>query len=350
MRQPLVTVVIPSYNRAHSIGNTLDALVAQSYQNWEAVVVDDGSVDRTRQVVEPYLGDRRIRYVYQNNRGVSSARNRGLELATGDYIALLDSDDVWHPWKLQLQVAVFEAFRDIVLTYTDMSAVDPLGRMVEERYLRTMYSAYQWFTNETLFETSIDLDKIAPEVAALHPRRRVWKGSIFSQMLMGNLIHTSTVMMRRSVANTVGQFRTDWRFCEDYHYFTRISKEGPVAYIDVPSMLYQTGMPDQLTARRYQFEGAINYLICLRELIDKNRRRITLPPAMIRRSVADAHLWVAELMMMSDDYTGAREHLINSLRYRITGRGLKQLIVANLPSALRDSLRTAYRSFKAVTA
>jgi glycosyltransferase involved in cell wall biosynthesis len=348
--QPLVSVVIPSYNRAHSIGQTLDSLVAQTHRNWEAIVVDDGSRDQTRQVVEPYLRYHPVRYVYQTNHGVSWARNRGMALATGDYIALLDSDDIWHPWKLELQVRVFDAFPDSVMNCTDMSAIGPDRRLVNERHLRSMYSAYRWFTNETLYETAVDLALIAPpEVARLYPGTRVWKGSLFSPMLMGNLIHTSTVVMKRSVVEKVGEFRTDWRFCEDYHYFTRISKEGPIAYIDVPSMLYQTGMPDQLTGLHH-FEGAINYLTCLREFIDKNRRRITLPRSMMRRTVADAHLWIAELMMMANDYPGAREHLINALRYRASGRALAQFSIACLPSAVRSALRATYRNLKAAAA
>jgi glycosyltransferase involved in cell wall biosynthesis len=346
MQQPLVSVIIPSYNRAHCIGKALDSLVAQTYSNWEAIVIDDGSNDNTRQVVASYVTKCRVRYIYQDNRGVSSARNHGIALAIGDYLALLDSDDIWHPWKLQLQLAVFEAFPDIVMSCTDMSAVAPDGSVVNEYYLRTMYTAYKWFTNEALFETSIDLQTISPGMSARYPGKRVWKGSLFSQMLMGNLIHTSTVLMSRSVVNKVGHFRMDWRFSEDYHYFTRICKEGPIAFTDVPSMLYQTGMPDQLTNPAYHFEGAVNYLICLREFIDKNRQRVTLPPWMMRRTLADAHLWVAELMMMHGDYTGGREHLINALRYRISCRTLQQFVIVNLPLPVRNNLRTAYRNFK----
>src|SRR4051812_13032545 len=95
-KKSLVSVVIPTYNRAYILGRALDSLLAQTYRNLDIIVVDDGSTDGTRDLIaEKYSHDSRIRYVYQDNQGVSAARNSGLRLMRGDYVALLDSDDVW---------------------------------------------------------------------------------------------------------------------------------------------------------------------------------------------------------------------------------------------------------------
>ena len=99
----LVSVIIPTFNRADIIRETLDSVLAQTYSNFEAIVIDDGSADRTRAVVSAYR-DPRIKYSYKENGGLSSARNAGLDLARGEFIAFLDSDDVWHSWKLAAQV------------------------------------------------------------------------------------------------------------------------------------------------------------------------------------------------------------------------------------------------------
>jgi glycosyltransferase involved in cell wall biosynthesis len=95
----LVSVIIPCYNRADIVRYTLDSVLAQNYRNFEAIVVDDGSTDNTRSVVAGYT-DPRIQYVYRENGGLSAARNSGLNAARGEFVAFLDSDDGWHPWKL----------------------------------------------------------------------------------------------------------------------------------------------------------------------------------------------------------------------------------------------------------
>jgi glycosyltransferase involved in cell wall biosynthesis len=100
---PLVSVVIPSYNYGHFVAQAVESALAQTYPNLEIIVVDDGSKDDTRQRLEPYLD--RIRYIYQENRGLSAARNTGIRAARGEWVGLLDADDLWHPQKIEVQLA-----------------------------------------------------------------------------------------------------------------------------------------------------------------------------------------------------------------------------------------------------
>ena len=99
---PLISVIIPTYNRARYVTRAIDSALAQTYKNYEIIVVNDGSTDNTREVLEPYFT--KINYVYQDNQGVSSARNTGIQHATGEWIAFLDSDDEWLPEKLSVQM------------------------------------------------------------------------------------------------------------------------------------------------------------------------------------------------------------------------------------------------------
>lgn len=101
---PKVSVIIPTFNRGDIVVNAVECVLAQTYRDYEIIVVDDGSTDNTRQMLSPYSD--RIRYVYQENRGASAARNKGVELARGEWISALDSDDIWLPTKLERQ---FEA-------------------------------------------------------------------------------------------------------------------------------------------------------------------------------------------------------------------------------------------------
>ena len=100
--QPLISVVVPTYNRAHIIAKTIENILAQTYKNFELIIVDDGSSDNTADVVKPYLND--IVYIQQENKGITGARNTGIKAAQGEWIALQDSDDYWDPEKLQQQV------------------------------------------------------------------------------------------------------------------------------------------------------------------------------------------------------------------------------------------------------
>src|SRR5687768_1729437 len=126
----LVSVVIPTYNRAYCVRRAIDSALAQTYPHLEVIVVDDGSTDGTAELMRTAYGhDGRVRYHRQANGGVSAARNRGIALARGEYVALLDSDDRWKPWKLQAQVACLEHAPDVGMVWTDMEAVDPDGKV-----------------------------------------------------------------------------------------------------------------------------------------------------------------------------------------------------------------------------
>ena len=117
---PLVSVIIPTYNRAEIIEEAVDSVLAQDYKDFELIVVDDGSTDNTSEVLATYGDD--IRVLYQENKGVSAARNRGISEAAGKLIAFLDSDDLWMPQKLTTQVEFFRHFHQTVVksNYTSL--------------------------------------------------------------------------------------------------------------------------------------------------------------------------------------------------------------------------------------
>lgn len=118
----MISVVIPTFNRAALIGRSIESVFAQTYKNYEVIVIDDGSLDNTREILKPY--GQRIRYFYQNNRGASAAQNKGIEVAKGEWISVLASDDEWLPTKLERQVEVLEAFgEDSGACFTDCQFV-----------------------------------------------------------------------------------------------------------------------------------------------------------------------------------------------------------------------------------
>jgi len=118
---PRVSVILPTYNRAHIVSRAIQSVLDQTYQDFEIIIVDDGSSDKTKEVIQKFT-DRRIRYVrHQQNKGGSAARNTGIKFAKGEYIAFQDSDDEWLPQKLKIQMETFEIVpSEVGVIYTDM--------------------------------------------------------------------------------------------------------------------------------------------------------------------------------------------------------------------------------------
>lgn len=123
----LVSVIIPAFNAEKFIKDAIESVVSQTFQNFEILVIDDGSTDLTKEIVLS-IEDSRIKYIYKNNGGASSARNKGIENATGKYIAFLDYDDLWMPDKLQMQLDKFSGEPDLGLVYCWVESIDIEGK------------------------------------------------------------------------------------------------------------------------------------------------------------------------------------------------------------------------------
>ncbi|WP_394829625.1 glycosyltransferase family 2 protein [Pendulispora albinea] len=351
MSEFTVSVVVPTYNRAYCIAKTLDSVFAQTHQDFELLVVDDGSTDRTRELVlDTYGKDPRLRYLEKINGGVSSARNHGLRAATGAFVALLDSDDWWVPWKLELQVTAMQRLPHVGMIWTDMDAIDDQG-VVTKNFLRDMYSAYKWFGKDDLFTESHPLAEVAGPRSALAAHvgaKKLYAGDIFSQMVMGNLVHTSTVLLRRNRVEKVGLFNEGLRHAgEDYEYHLRTCRIGPVAYADVSTIFYQRGRPDRITRNDNRIHFAQGFLQTIRPVIERERDRIRLPQEMIDDVLAEAHAWVGNELMERGQNLSAIPHLARSLfhkPYQLHTAGM--FAFACIPPKVGQPLRRAFRELK----
>jgi glycosyltransferase involved in cell wall biosynthesis len=206
---PLVSVIVPTYNRSAFIGKAIDSVLNQTYTRYELIVVDDGSTDRTPVLLDRYGNS--IKVVHQHNQGVSAARNKGIRAAAGDLIAFLDSDDYWLPKKLEEQVALFNSQPDILICQT------------EEIWIRNG--------------------------RRVNPKKRHKKqsGMIFEKCLPLCLVSPSAVMIRRALFDEVGLFDEALPACEDYDLWLRITWKYPVYLIDSPLIVKQGGHGDQLS-------------------------------------------------------------------------------------------------------
>jgi hypothetical protein len=179
-----------------------------------------------------------------------------------------------------------------------------------------MYHAYRWFTDEQLFPESHPLCEIAPDLASVVGDSRLRIGEIFSQMIMGSMVHTSTVVLRRDRLARVGAFDESLRYSgEDYDFHLRTCREGPVGLVDLPAIRYQQGMADRLTGQKYRIHMAENLLRTLEPIIARDRAAIRLPDEMIRRKLAEAHAWIADERLELGEAAEARRHYLVSLRH-----------------------------------
>jgi glycosyltransferase involved in cell wall biosynthesis len=352
MPDSLVSVVIPTYNRAYCLPRAIDSVLGQTHPEVDVIVVDDGSKDDTAEMMRArYGGDRRVRYHHQQNKGISGARNTGLGMVIGNYVALLDSDDEWEPWKLELQVGCMRAHPEIGMTWTDMVAVDADGKVLNPAFLRTMYRAYRWYpTTESLFGGGEPIDKLVPRARDVAPRRHVYTGDIGSQMVMGNLVHTSTVVLTRERAAAVKGFSEELRQSgEDFDYHLRTCRLGPVGYLDVSSIRYHIGRSDQ--ASSLSTEMARNFLRTIEPILANERDSIKLPRKMQDIVLAEAHAWLGETLLEKGDDGGARHHLLRSLVIRPgQPRAARLFLGSFLPPPLRTRVRSLYRTVRGMPA
>ena len=278
-----VTVIIPTYNRAGSIGAAIESVLGQSYGDYEIIVVDDGSTDDTPDRVGRYRSV--IRYLRKSNGGAASARNEGLRHARGRYIAWLDSDDEWLPFKLELQMQAFRQFPDVRLVFSDFSALDE-DETLTYSYGMDYFRSYGRYGRE-LSRIYEGRETIACDVT-VHGRPvstfGVYHGRIYESMIWGNLIGTPTVVFERGLVDECGMLDQSLGVYEDYEFHLRLCRVARVGYVDLPTMVYRSARSDRLT-----YDGDLASLVRQRETLLRVLERVVVDdPEVCRRH---PHWW-----------------------------------------------------------
>ncbi|MBW2676630.1 MAG: glycosyltransferase [Deltaproteobacteria bacterium] len=206
---PLVSVIIPTYNRGWVLRETIESVLAQNYGNVELIVVDDGSTDDTPGILAAF---NRVTALHQSNRGVSAARNSGVAHARGQFIAFLDSDDLWMPEKLSVQLDFFQN--------------NPKAMICQTQEI--------WMRNGRRVNSG--------------KRHQKPSGMFFERSLELCLVSPSAVMMRKKFFTGMGGFDEQLLACEDYDLWLRIGVNHPIFLIDRPLIVKRGGHADQLSA------------------------------------------------------------------------------------------------------
>lgn len=212
--EPKVSIVTPLYNSSACIQSTIESVLGQVYENWEMVLINDGSTDDTAEKVKPYLVDPRIRYLSQDNQGIAAARNAGIAAAAGEWVCLLDHDDRWLPNKLTGQIA-FATERDLEIVATDA--------VVIKEGERTLYSLN--FSDETR--------------RALAQNLKAGKLDMFAVLIRGNFLCSSSVAIKRRLFDQFGLLDAEAAPADDYEMWLRCAAAGTrIGYLDQPLIEY----------------------------------------------------------------------------------------------------------------
>lgn len=241
MKHLSVSVIIPTYNRAHMVVGAVESVLRQCREGDEVIVVDDGSTDDTENVLRRFID--RIRYIKTSNAGAGHARNRGISEARGDLIAFLDSDDEWMPGKLEIQRKLLEARPDILYVFSDFAVKYPDGRE-NRNYL------VNWHRDRRNWDDILAPGQLYTEITSLPEGFQDFKvhiGDMYRRMATALYLCTDTVMARREASRESLVFDPEIPRYEDWACFGRLAGAGTGAYLDVETS-YQLGHTgDRLT-------------------------------------------------------------------------------------------------------
>lgn len=244
MTATTVSVIVPTYNRSAWIGATLRTVLAQTHRPHEIIVVDDGSADDTASVVAGFGSE--VRYVRQDNAGVSAARNHGARIATGEFLAFVDSDDLWHPRKVEIQLlALRQTGAHWSITGCDVIGLDDNVIAGREGFPAVFPLFHDEGTSPTDFFTQYFRRDAVEAGGALF---EVFAGDAYEPLFLGNFGLPSSSMVARGLFEQVGGFNPAFRIAEETEFFHRIAAAAEVAIVTASLVGYRTSQSGSLVS------------------------------------------------------------------------------------------------------
>jgi glycosyltransferase involved in cell wall biosynthesis len=227
-----VSVIIPTYNRASLVVEAIESVFRQTALPREIIVIDDGSTDDTARVLKPF--EDRIMFARQENQGVGAARNRALAMANGQYLAFLDSDDIWLEFKLEMQVAIMEKnpaigflFSDFLISRNDMDTM-PHG-------LKT------WYRHPLLWQQVLEDSVISTYSGISGDEIRLYCGKIYRALLWEPYVLPSCALVRTDRLTADVRFATCGPVCTDWEFFARLARTAQAAYMEFDTVINRGG-------------------------------------------------------------------------------------------------------------
>ena len=273
---PRVSVIIPTFNRALLVTETIDSVLAQTYRDFEIIVVDDSSTDNTSEVLSKY-GDHIRVVVHPTNLGLSVARNSGIHHSAGEFVAFLDSDDLWLPTKLEQQINLLDATPGLDWVYADVENFD---------------------------------DKTGLNLGFYSQGQPPHQGNVLQKLIFSNFICTDTTLIRRTVFYAVGLFYDNEKTAEDWDMWLRIAAKYPVEYVAKPLARRRVHSEMKTVNRNWniQYKRCVN---TIEQAVAREPKRL----GHLRRQAIARYCYVTGQSLISKrDLVGARTMFYRSIR------------------------------------
>lgn len=273
-----VSVVLPCCNGARWIGKAVESILAQTCENFELVIIDDGSTDDSKTIIAPYLYDKRIRYIYQDNRGFSAAINRGMKESKGIFIGFIGQDDLWMPTKLESQLRYISKHKNIDLVHSNYYIIDAKGRIMRVVRART------------------------PDFSR--------KEEVVKRLFLDNFIGFETVLVKRRCFDQVGFFDENMIGFSDHDMWLRIAGSFNIGYLD----LYLVGK------REHEFQlSQVRAEAVLRDEFLVVKKAIEYYPFLKRveqKKLTSLYYFLGMTLVQKGDHKKAKQQLIKVIMYQ----------------------------------
>jgi glycosyltransferase involved in cell wall biosynthesis len=293
-----VAIVMPAYNAAKYLPKSVESVLNQTYLDFELIIVDDGSSDETKKVLEPYRN--RISYIYQSNGGISKARNTGIQSTACDYIALMDADDIWFPEKLERQMEFFKEYPELALVFCDLEFFD------EHR------TGYSTFWKDTGY-----YDEMMSEYRKIR--------NPFAKLMRKNFILSSAAVVKRECFSRAGLFDETVRCpgAEDKEMWLRIAVHYDMGC--VPRSLVRRRMhPYSTRALESIFLSIIEVVNKMENLYPERIKREKINTRVIK---GQRYYFLGRVYLDDNNLSHAREAFVSSLRHAFSVKALLFLIL-----------------------
>lgn len=311
----LISVILPTYNRADTLGRAIDSVLAQTHTQWELIIWDDGSSDHTDGIISSY-DDSRIHYYQGSNHGVAYARNRAVEKASGKFLAFLDSDDTWVESKLDFQIRALKAHPNIDVFFGNFVNIH-IGQARQQQGFEQNKQAMKF----------LDIEKINHDIVFIH-------GGLLRSIAIDNYIATDTVIMHTDTYERLGGFNEALKNSEDFNLWWRLGLTGHTFAYTRNILLTRYKPPKSLSSHsREAYKNRILALdLCVKEAEEKGKKGLS-------RSLKSQYRNVWQNLIVLHGIDRNKKAMINafyhSLKYGIRTGSLRLLI-----SGLLEPLNT----------
>lgn len=272
-----ISVILPCYNGAQWIDQAVESILLQTFKNLELIIVDDGSKDKSKDIVYSYLSDTRVRYVYQENRGFSAAINRGISESTGDLIGFIGQDDLWMPYKLDLQVKFLAKNQSIDFVHGNYCEIDLKGNFLRERKIRV--------------PRTLDRKKFIQE------------------LFLENFIGFETVLIKKDVLIKAGPFDERMVGFSDHDMWLRIAKFSTAHYLD--TVLVKKRHHKLQITKKTELVSKDEFLI-----VSKMVNRYPYLRKVERKKLASLYFMIGIDFLRKGYHQKSKESLLNVIKYK----------------------------------